>query len=105
MILLQVLRRREGAPLHDDDLCRAARHRLPHRAGRGHRSLPHEEGRECQTKRDRTLVSMLLPNLHPNQVRSIIETNMERGLLNYGKEGYKGVTETWNIVQHDVSLA
>ena len=22
--------------------------------------------------------------------------------MNYGKEGYKGVTETWNIVQHEV---
>ena len=27
---------------------------------------------------------------------------MEKGLMNYGKEGYKGVTETWNIVQHEV---
>ena len=22
--------------------------------------------------------------------------------MNYGKDGYKGVTETWNIVQHEV---
>ena len=36
------------------------------------------------------------------QVGGIIETNMEKGLQNYGKEGYKGVTETWNIVQHEV---
>ena len=28
---------------------------------------------------------------------------MEKGLQNYGKAGYKGVTETWNIVQHEVS--
>ena len=27
---------------------------------------------------------------------------MEKGLLNYGREGYKGVTETWNIVQHEL---
>jgi len=37
-----------------------------------------------------------------DQVGDIIETNMEKGLLNYGKEGYKGVTETWNIVQHEL---
>ena len=38
------------------------------------------------------------------QVGGIIETNMEKGLQNYGKEGYKGVTETWNIVQHEVGI-
>ena len=27
---------------------------------------------------------------------------MEKGLQNYGKDGYKGVTETWNIVQHEL---
>jgi CD63 antigen len=37
-----------------------------------------------------------------DQVGSIIEHNMEKGLKNYGMEGYKGVTETWNIVQHEV---
>jgi len=36
------------------------------------------------------------------ELRSTIETNMEKGMLNFGKEHYKGVTETWNIVQHDV---
>ena len=36
------------------------------------------------------------------QVGGIIESNMEKGLQNYGKDGYKGVTETWNIVQHEV---
>ena len=36
------------------------------------------------------------------QVGSIIETNMEKGLQNYGKDTFKGVTETWNIVQHEV---
>lgn len=36
------------------------------------------------------------------QVGSIIEKNMEKGLQNYGIEEYKGVTETWNIVQHEV---
>lgn len=28
---------------------------------------------------------------------------MEKGLRNYGKPGYRGVTETWNVVQHEVS--
>lgn len=36
------------------------------------------------------------------QVGSIIETNMEKGLQNYGKATFKGVTETWNIVQHEM---
>lgn len=36
-----------------------------------------------------------------NQVRDIIETNMEKGLQNYNIPGFKGVTETWNIVQHE----
>jgi len=36
------------------------------------------------------------------QVGKIIEHNMEKGLKNYGIEGYKGVTETWNIVQHEL---
>ena len=39
---------------------------------------------------------------HDLQVGSIIETNMEKGLQNYGKDTFKGVTETWNIVQHEV---
>lgn len=38
------------------------------------------------------------------QVGSIIEKNMEKGLQNYGIEEYKGVTETWNIVQHEVEI-
>ncbi len=36
------------------------------------------------------------------EVGGIIEKNMEKGLQNYGIEGYKGVTETWNIVQHEL---
>ena len=38
------------------------------------------------------------------QVRGIIETNMEKGMQHFGKEGYRGVTETWNVVQHEVLL-
>lgn len=37
-----------------------------------------------------------------SQVGTIIRENMEAGQQNYGKEGYKGVTETWNIVQHEL---
>lgn len=37
-----------------------------------------------------------------DEVGAIIEANMEKGLQNYGKDTYKGVTETWNIVQHEV---
>lgn len=36
------------------------------------------------------------------QFRHVIEVNMEKGLQNYAKEGYEGVTNTWNIVQHEV---
>lgn len=35
-------------------------------------------------------------------VHGIVERNMEKGLLNFGKDGYKGVTETWDVVQHEV---
>lgn len=38
-----------------------------------------------------------------SQVHGIVQTNMEKGLLNYGKEGSEGVTETWNIVQHELT--
>lgn len=37
-----------------------------------------------------------------DDVGNILNTNMEKGLQNYGKEGYRGVTETWNIVQHEL---
>jgi len=32
----------------------------------------------------------------------IIETNMEKGLMNYNKEGSEGVTQTWDIAQHEL---
>lgn len=38
-----------------------------------------------------------------SQVHTIVETNMEKGLLNYGKTGAEGVTETWNIIQHELN--
>lgn len=36
------------------------------------------------------------------ELHSIIETNMKKGLINYGKESASGVTGTWNIVQHEL---
>jgi len=32
----------------------------------------------------------------------IIETNMEKGLMNYNKAGAEGVTQTWDIAQHEL---
>ena len=29
---------------------------------------------------------------------------MEKGQIHYNVDGFKGVTETWNIVQHEVNL-
>lgn len=36
------------------------------------------------------------------EVRGIIEENMEKGLQNYNVAKHKGVTETWNVVQHEL---
>ena len=36
------------------------------------------------------------------RVHGIVETNMEKGLLNYKVEGSEGVTQTWDIIQHEV---
>lgn len=36
------------------------------------------------------------------KLHTVIETNMEKGLLNYGKKTASGVTGTWNIVQHEL---
>lgn len=35
-------------------------------------------------------------------VRGTLERHMERGLQNYGRKEYRGVTETWNVVQHEL---
>ena len=39
------------------------------------------------------------------RVHGIVETNMEKGLLNYKVEGSEGVTQTWDIIQHEVKHA
>jgi len=36
------------------------------------------------------------------RVHGIVEANMEKGLLNYKKEGSEGVTQTWDIIQHEL---
>jgi len=36
------------------------------------------------------------------RVHGIVETNMEKGLLNYKVEGSEGVTQTWDIIQHEL---
>ena len=37
------------------------------------------------------------------KVGMFIEASMESGMKNFDRQGYKGVTETWNVLQHDVS--
>ena len=32
-----------------------------------------------------------------------MEESLEAGMRNFMRAGYKGVTETWNILQHEVS--
>ena len=32
----------------------------------------------------------------------MIEENLEAGMRNFMRSGYKGVTETWNVLQHEV---
>lgn len=41
-------------------------------------------------------------NYH-HQVGMFIEASMESGMKNFDRQGYKGVTETWNVLQHDLS--
>lgn len=36
------------------------------------------------------------------QVKHLLETNMEKGMLNYNETGYDGVTHTWDIIQTEV---
>lgn len=36
------------------------------------------------------------------RVHGIVEANMEKGLLNYKKAGSDGVTQTWDIIQHEL---
>ena len=38
------------------------------------------------------------------QVKHLLETNMEKGMLNYNETGYDGVTHTWDIIQTEVGV-
>ena len=35
-------------------------------------------------------------------MKHLLETNMEKGMLNYNETGYDGVTHTWDIIQTEV---
>lgn len=37
------------------------------------------------------------------QVGDLIGENMKAGMRNFMRSGYKGVTETWNVLQHELS--
>merc|ERR1712079_878616 len=37
-----------------------------------------------------------------HEVKHLLETNMEKGMLNYNETGYDGVTHTWDIIQTEV---
>ena len=36
------------------------------------------------------------------KVKQLLETNMEKGMLNYNETGHDGVTHTWDIIQAEV---
>jgi len=38
-----------------------------------------------------------------SQLGGLVEENMEAGMGNFMRSGYKGVTETWNVLQHEFS--
>ena len=38
------------------------------------------------------------------KVDRVLEESMEAAMRNFMRAGYKGVTETWNVLQHEVSL-
>jgi len=38
-----------------------------------------------------------------SQLGGLVEENMEAGMGNFMRAGYKGVTETWNVLQHEFS--
>ena len=38
------------------------------------------------------------------QVYTFVQEQVEMGMRNFNLPGYKGVTETWNVMQHEVGL-
>jgi hypothetical protein len=37
------------------------------------------------------------------QLRGWLEARLERGMRNFHRADYGGVTETWNVIQHEVA--
>jgi len=37
------------------------------------------------------------------QVNHLVQTNMEKGMINYKANDHEGVTQTWDIMQENVS--
>jgi hypothetical protein len=37
------------------------------------------------------------------QVNHLVQTNMEKGMINYNANDHEGVTQTWDIMQENVS--
>ena len=37
-----------------------------------------------------------------SKVSRVLEDSMEAAMRNFMRAGYKGVTETWNVLQHEV---
>ena len=40
--------------------------------------------------------------IYKDDVSKVITDGMKKGQQNYGKDDFKGVTEAWNIVQHEL---
>merc|ERR1712029_928771 len=41
--------------------------------------------------------------IYKDDVSKVITDGMKKGQQNYGKDDFKGVTEAWNIVQHELN--
>lgn len=48
------------------------------------------------------LIGLIIFNMQ-SQVGRVMEESLEAGMRNFMRAGYKGVTETWNILQHELS--
>ena len=38
------------------------------------------------------------------KISNLLEKSMKLGMDNYKQSGFRGVTETWDVFQHEVSL-
>lgn len=49
-----------------------------------------------------TLVGLsIVIYVYKDDVKEVIEDQMQKGMENYNKAGHEGVTETWNMIQND----